>query len=164
MPDENTLNYISSPDSAGDNAYNLGGTVNTSGTVNDTATTYSASKVQTLVNVVTLAEINAGKTLLAGVAGKTITVVGVDAKVSGNFAATTSVDLEDTNGTPVAIATAAVAALTDAAILDSTTANVTMGAGFLGALTAGEGIAVTNTGSAATTGTSITYKVDYVIS
>lgn len=160
----NVLNYAEQPGADGDNVKKYTGTVDLSGTVNNTAINYSTTDVQTLVNVVTLAESNAGKTLLAGVAGKTITVVGVDAKVSGNYAATTSVDLEDTNGTPVAIATAAVAALTDGAVLDSTTANVTMGAGFLGALTTGEGIAVTNTGSAATGATSITYKVDYVIS
>ena len=127
-------------------------------------TVESNKVVQTIVNTATLAEINAGKTLVTGIAGKTITVVGFDATVAGTFTTTTSVDLEDTNGTPVAIATAAVAALTDGAVLDSTTANVTMGAGFLGTLTAGEGIAVTNTGTAAAGGTSITYKVDYIIS
>lgn len=120
--------------------------------------------VQTVVNTVTLAELNAGKTLFAGIAGKTVTVIDFDAKVSGAFAATTSADLEDTNASPVAIATVAVAALTDGNILDSKTASVTMGAGYLGTLTTGEGIAVTNTGSAATGGTSITYKVGFIIS
>ena len=60
-------------------------------------------------------------------------------------------------------ATIGVAVLNDATLLPNDT-GVTLGAGFLGALTTGEGIAVTNTGSAATGGTSITYKVDYVIS
>lgn len=152
MTDQNTLNYFGNTDSDGDNPLVLEGSI------------YSGKNVLTLVDVVTLAELNAGKTLLAGVTGKTITVVGVDAKVSGTFTTTTSADLEDTDGTPVAIATTLVAALTDGNVLDSKTTNVTMGAGFLGALTAGEGIAVTNTGTDAAGGTSITYKVDYIIS
>lgn len=148
----NVLNSFAQAGTDGDNALTLNGTV------------FSNKSVQTIVNTVTLAELNAGKTLFSGVSGKTITVVGFDAKVVGNFATHTSADLEDTNGTPVAIATLAAAALTTGAVLDSTTSNVTMGAGYLGALTTGEGIAVTNTGSAATGGTSITFKVDFIIS
>lgn len=152
MANNNVDNFWAQPGSGSDNELVLNGT-------------FSSNKVvQTIVNTVTLAEVNAGKTLFTGIAGKTITVVGFDATVDGLFITTTSVDLEDTNGTPVAIATTAVAALTDGAVLDSTLSGVTMGAGFLGALTTGAGIAVTNTGSTAAGGTSITYKVDFIIS
>ena len=111
----------------------------------------------------TLAEINAGTTLLAGVTGKTIRVVGFAARVSGTFTTTTSIDLEDTNGTPVAIQTILVAAAADAAVLKDGTSNVTRGLGMWGDLTASAGIAVTNTGSAAAGGTSITFDLDYIV-
>ncbi len=156
MTNSNLLNQIQPPESGSyDNALVLNGTV---------ADNSISSSVKSILATVTLAESNAGATILAGITGKTINVVGFNAKVAGNYATTTSVVLEDTNGTPVAIATCLVAALTDGAVLNEATANVTMGAGYLGALTAGEGIAVTNTGTAATGGTSITFKVDYYLS
>lgn len=141
-----------------------GSTLNVGGTVNMTGTVYGSDYVHSLLVTVTLAEINAGEIVLAGVAGKTITVLDFEAKVAGTFTTVTSVELEDTNGTPVAIASTAVAGLTDGAILNEVEANTTMGAGYLGALTAGAGIAVTKTGSDAAGGTSITYRVLYTIS
>jgi len=147
----NVDNFIEQPGSGSDNLANFDGSV------------FSNKITLSATNIVTLAESNAGKTIVPGVDGKIITIVGFDATVSGTYASTTSVDLEDTNGSPVAIATMLVAALTDGAVLDSTTTNVTMGVGFLGALTVGEGIAVTNTGSAGTGGTSITISVQYRI-
>jgi hypothetical protein len=159
----NDLNVIKQPGSDGDNIVQFNGTVNLGGIVNNTAANYSSTGVRVALVTATLAEINAGKTLLAAVAGKVITVVGYQAKVLGNFAATTAVLVQDTTGTPVVIATNAVAALTTGAILNETTANVTMGAGYLAALAAGKGIVVANSGSAATGGTSITFRILYTI-
>ncbi len=109
----------------------------------------------------TLAEINEGKVLLAGTAGKTIHVVGLSAKVDGTFGTVTSVEVEDTNDTPVVICSYAVAALSDGAVLLPNSANVTPGAGFMGDLTEGEGIEVTITGSDADTATGIDFNILY---
>lgn len=106
----------------------------------------------------TLAEINAGKEIIAAKTGKSIKVVNYTAKVSGTFADTTSVDLESgTTGTKVTAL--AVAGLTDGAVLFPTSANNTLGAGFATSLEVGESLKVTNTGTAATGGTSITFTV-----
>jgi hypothetical protein len=109
--------------------------------------------------VVTLAEINSGKTLLAGETGFILIPLVATVEVAGAFTTTTSVDLEDTNGTPVAILTMAVDALTDGAVLRNGSADTTTGVGLGGALTSGAGIAVTNTGTAAAGGTSITVNM-----
>lgn len=154
MSENNVLNFFEQPADSDieDNALNINGSF------------YSNSVSKTLLATATLAEINAGKVLLAAVTGKTITIVDFKAKVVGNFAAATSVEVEDTNGSPVAIASTAVAGLTDGAILNEVESNTTMGAGYLGSLTAGAGIAITKTGSDATGGTSITVKIEYTIS
>lgn len=115
--------------------------------------------VFSLLASATLAEINAGKVLLAGASGITLTVLDVKAVVDGSFAACTSVGLQDTEASPVSIASLAVAALTDGAVLNEASSNVTMGAGYLGALTEGEGIEVVNVGDPATTGTGITFRI-----
>lgn len=109
----------------------------------------------------TLAEINAGHELLTGVASTTIHVVDVVAVVSGNFADGTDVRLQDEQGSPVVALTYAVAALSDGAILRTSAANVTEGAGFLVGLTAGDGLFVDKTGSDFTGGTSITFGITY---
>lgn len=129
----------------------------------DAVTLMTNRPIVHLHNTVTLAELNAGKTILPAVASRTIRVVDFTARVSGTFATHTSADLEDTNGTPVAIQTLLVAGLTDGAVLKDGTANVTRGVGMWGDLTAGAGIAVTNTGAAATGGTSITFDIQYVV-
>ncbi len=120
------------------------------------------SKVQTAVVTASTAEINAGKTLVAGVTGKKIRVIGVVQRVVGNFAACTSVDVQSSNGTPVKVLVSAVAALTNGALLFPSSANVTPGAGFALDLGVNDGLVVANVGSAATTGTSIQYTVTYV--
>jgi len=151
---ENVLNFFDHPDvpNGNDNALNLNGSV------------FTDKVTLSLTATATLTQINAGLTLLAGVTGKTITVLDFKAKVTGTFATATSVEIEDTNASPVAIASTAVAGLTDGAILNEVESNTTMGAGYLGTLTASEGIAITKTGSDATGGTSITVKIDYIIS
>lgn len=110
----------------------------------------------------TLAEINAGKVLIAGVAGQKITVVDYAARVTGNFAAGTAIILESNNGTPVLVTTLAEAGLTDGALLRPSSANTTLGAGYSAPLGTGDGLQVVNSGSAQTTGTSVSFTLTYV--
>ena len=163
IPGYNNLNVIEQPAANGDNIFQLNGTVNLNGIINNTGVSYSATGVKTALVTLTLAQINAGATLIAGVTGRIITVLDYKAKVTGNFTTTTAVLVQDTTGTPVIIATNAVAALTDGNILNEKTSNVTMGAGYLAALGAGKGIVVANSGTAAAGGTSITFRIDYTI-
>lgn len=111
----------------------------------------------------TLAQINADLTLLAGVSGRTIRIVDFSARVSGTFTTCTTVDVQDTNGTPVVIQSIAAAAILDGSVLKDGTANVTRGVGMWGDLTANEGIEVVNTGSDCAGGTSITFDIQYTI-
>jgi len=125
----------------------------------------AASVEHALVNVATIAEINAGKTLIPAITGKTITIVGYDLVVAGSFATGTDARLQDTNGTPVVVVTALTAALSDGAKIPgaATVANVTNGAGYGAALTAGKGLVIKSTGTAMTGGTSIKVIVRYLI-
>lgn len=120
--------------------------------------TTAALRQETIV--ATLAQINAGLVLVPAVAGKSITVTNVLARVLGNFATGTSVELES-SATAVAVETIAEAGLTTGAVLFPTTANVTVGAGFGVALPVGEGLSLANNGAAQTGGTSITFTITY---
>jgi len=120
----------------------------------------------TLSESVSLTEINAGKTILAAVAGRTITVVDFTIiAVGGAATAATAVTLSDTASSPVVITTIAVAALTEGNLVKPYTAtHVTNGAAGIGAsLTAAKGITIEKTGSAMTTATSFTAIISYTI-
>lgn len=122
----------------------------------------SSPALRQAVVVATLAEINAGKVLIPGVAGKQITVTSFVERVLGAFATGTSVDLQaETTGTKIEVS--AEAALTNGAVLIPGSANVTLGAGFGAPLPAGEGVKVVNVGAAQTGGTSITYTITYAV-
>lgn len=121
----------------------------------------AANTVQTVKVTATLAEINAGKTLIAGVASKSITVLNYTARVNGNFATGTAVILQSSNGTPVLVTTIAEAGLTTGAVLTPASANTTLGAGFAAPLGVGDGLRVVNSGSAQTGGTSIEFTLTY---
>ena len=115
---------------------------------------------------VTRAEMITGKTLVAGVAGRTIRVLNYRMVVTGAFdgGAGTSLILQDTNGTPVVITTALKAALTDGARISSyglAIANVTDGAGLTGNLTASAGIEVA-ADAAWDAGTSVYIVIEYM--
>ncbi len=111
--------------------------------------------------VATLAEINAGKEIVAASTGKKIRVLDYTARVVGTFAATTSVDLQ--SGTSATKVTAlGVAGLTTGALLQPSSSNTTLGAGFAADLETSENLKVVNTGTTATTGTSIAFTVTYV--
>jgi len=98
---------------------------------------------------------------VAGVSGKSVKVLNYIARVAGNFATGTSVELESTNGTPVAVSTLAEAGLTDGAVLVPASANTTLGVGFGKAMGAGDGLKVVNNGTAQTGGTSIEFTIEY---
>lgn len=116
-----------------------------------------------LRQVVTLAQINAGLVLIPGIPGHKIQVEAVTQRVIGNFATGTSVELESTNVSPVAVITTAEAGLTDAAFLFSGDSHNTIGAGFFAPLGTGDGLKVVNNGSNQTGGTSITYGIIYSV-
>jgi hypothetical protein len=131
----------------------------------------SAGTGNTLKNVVlnytgtvTLANIQSGITLIAGVSGRTIKVLRYFVKPTGTFTTGTSVILQDTNSTPVVITTMLVAALTNGAKISSevVVANVTDGAGFRVNLTADKGIAIPAVANMAG-GTSLLISIDYMI-
>lgn len=109
----------------------------------------------------TLAQINAGLTLIPGVTGKAINVTDFIARVTGAFATGTAVLLESTNATPVVAVTLAEAGLTNGAVLVPGSANTTLGAGFGAPMGSGDGLQVANSGTAQTGGTSITFTITY---
>lgn len=117
--------------------------------------------VRTVNVTATLAQINAGKILIPAAAGQSITVLNYIGRVVGAFAAGTSVELESTNGTPVAVATIAEAGLTNGAILTPAESHTTLGAGFGVPLGVGDGLQIVNNGSAQTTGTSIQFTITF---
>jgi len=123
------------------------------------------SVVYSLTDSSSITEINAGKTLLAAVAGRTITVVGWSmTAVGGAAGAATAVTLSDTAGSPVLIGAVAVAALTEGVVVLPSSTNVTDGAAGIGlGLTAAKGITIEKTGSTLTTLTSITVTIQYTI-
>lgn len=112
---------------------------------------------------VTLAQLNAGYTLLPALAGVRYDILDFTILCNGNFATVTDYRIEDTANSPVVAVTLAVAALTDAAVIIPGTANVTLGAGFTGPLTVGKGVQIVKNGSAGTGGTSIVISLRYKI-
>lgn len=116
---------------------------------------------QNITVVATLAQINAGLTLIPGLTGKKITVTGYSGQVAGTFTTGTSVELESTNGTPVAVATIAEAGLGTGAVLTPNESHTTLGAGFGVPLGTSDGLKIINNGSAQAGGTSITFNITY---
>lgn len=110
---------------------------------------------------VTLAELNAGKTLIAGVAGQAITVSNYAINVAGAFITGTAAVIESTAGSPVVVSTIAQAALTDGAHLFPASASTTLGVGFAAALGTGDGLKIVHTGSSFAGGTSLSITLTY---
>ncbi len=111
----------------------------------------------------TVAQVNAGLTIVDAEAGRTNRVVWFHLRAIGGAAsAVTTVDLKDTAGTPITIATVAQTNLTENTLLIPTSTGVTLGAGWNADLTAEKGIQLTKTGSAVGTATHIEYCVVYV--
>jgi hypothetical protein len=115
---------------------------------------------------ITRAEMITGKVLVADKAAVAIKVLSVKMLVTGGFdsGAGTSFILEDTNGAAVNILTALKAALTNGAKISTeglAIANVTEGAGMVGALTSGKGIAV-KADAAWDAGTKVDIVIEYM--
>lgn len=115
----------------------------------------------------TIAEINAGATLLIAFAGFKIRLV--DAKmiaIGGAVGATTTVDILATQGgSSVKLLAVAIAALTQSAVVRMGAANATVladGASFV-SNDAGTGITVGKTGATATTATHVDVIADFVL-
>ena len=119
-----------------------------------TTTTYSAQVS------VTLAELNAGKTIVAAVTGKQIVVVNFVCVMDGNFGGLTSAELEDSSAT-VNVCSLAQAQMTDNAVLTPGVTGVTAGVGMAEGLTVSEALVITHTGANATTATGMTVVVEY---
>jgi len=122
------------------------------------------SVVYSVQGTATLAQINAGLTVVAGVPGQQIKVIGGRVKANGAFEALTAIELQEEDGSPV-IAGWSQATLTNGAVFDlrNTISGQTIGAGFMAALTAGKGLLLTKTGGTATTATSLDYIIDFVV-
>lgn len=131
-------------------------------TIADIAGLQTALDAETKVAIVTatLAEINAGKVLIAGVTGKKITIVNMTRRVTGSAAVATSADVQS-DATSVKVMVDLIAALTNGAVIINKEANATPGAGWAVELPVNEGVAVANIGSAMTTLTSIKYTITY---
>ena len=112
---------------------------------------------------VTLAQLNAGLTLIPDIPGRTIQITKYLMIFNGSFTTATDIRLQDSNGTPVLITTVAIANATAAqnASSDVVGTGVTNGAGCFASLTAGRGVKIIQTGSAAAAGTSILVKLEY---
>lgn len=113
--------------------------------------------------VVTQAQLNAGQALIAGVTGKKITVLGIQAKYAGTFAVGTAMVIQSDNGTPVVVVTETLAGMAagNQPIPYAADANQTLGAGWGVPLGTGDGLQVVKTGSSFTGGTSVTLAITY---
>jgi hypothetical protein len=176
-PDLLNAEWLTSVNAAGTDVVNIArvnssdvveinaGAIATTSTITTLTTTrvLGGTVVQAVSATVTLAQINAGFTLVAAVAGQTLTPVGFRVKCTGAFAALTDIRLSDTNSSPVDIATIAQAQATDGAIFTENGASgLTFGAGFGAALTAAKGIQIRKTGSTGTTATGCDVIVFYI--
>lgn len=114
---------------------------------------------------ITLAQVNAGYTLVPAVTGQTYKLqhAVIQAK-GGDTAGCTAVQIDDTAGTPIVGVSAAIAALTqDTVVNEATASGVTVTTLAPTAFTASQGIQVIKTGSACTTATSFNVIVFYTI-
>ena len=114
---------------------------------------------------ITTTQVNAGYTILTGITGVTIVPVKCEVFQTAATSGGTSIAVQDTNSSPVAILTATEAALAASLVVSSSApaSGVTLGAGLFSAITAGKGIAIKGTGTIVNTGT-WTVVVKYMIS
>jgi hypothetical protein len=135
----------------------------------DTATVTQLNLATNVLNVrkrFTIAEVNAGATLVAAVTGKSIRMVNCKAiAVGGAAAAVTTVDVLGTVSTSRKLVAFAQANLTQSTVLTAGGTGGTVladGASYT-ANDAGTGVTVGKTGSAVTTATHIDVIFDYVL-
>ena len=122
------------------------------------------NQVYSVESTVTIANVNSGTTLVAAVTGRTLNVVHAQLQAIGGAVGTcTAVVIQDTNSSPVAVLTAAIAGLTQNTVVSEyTPTTVTLGT-FGAALTADKGIAISKTGGTCDTATSVKVIVFYTI-
>ena len=128
-----------------------------------TPATFGALTV--LANVLT-ADINAGKILLPAIVGSRYRILDWKLVARGGAAtAVTSVDIKDTNSSPVFVAVVLAAALTQNKVVGPGMASVTDGtSGSMGQpLTVSKGVQVAKDGSDMTTATSVDVYLVYAI-
>lgn len=109
----------------------------------------------------TLAEVNAGKTIIPGEAGTTFRIHDINLVNSGTMAGATSIDVIEVSGgaTTVAstIASMPIAGFgTSGSLFTTGLSSVTLGAGYMAPTTAGNPVKVKSIGNAATGSTSAT--------
>ena len=110
-----------------------------------------AENVLTYYGRISVADINAGKVLIAAVSGRTLRLINFKLRAVGsNAAGSDAITLADTAGTPVLCATVPIADLTNGALVNDASANVVIGAGYLVGCTASKGIGITKTGATLT--------------
>lgn len=121
------------------------------------------NSLRTVEGQLTTAEVNAGKVVVPGHTGRTLTVVDAWVRAIGGAAGSnTSVDVTDSvTGTIVAVFTRA--GLTQNAILRAGTATTGVAANLGASLGAGQGIKVANVGTAMDTATALDYCISYVV-
>lgn len=148
------------------------GTVNTalvSKVSNDFGTPFSTGLLANPVAYVakgscTVAAVNGGTCIpLVGVASRTVTVTNFDIIATGSAATCTGVLLEDTNGSPVVIATLAAATLTSGSHNLPLTATLGVGYGAGSGLTVAKGVQIIVNGSGCTTTTVFSYEIVYTL-
>lgn len=129
-----------------------------------TGVVVAPQQVYSVEGSVTVAQINAGNTILAATTGRTLKIVGVLMQaVGGSAAGCTAIQVADTTGTPVVGVSVAVAGLTSGTIVtEATASNVTLTT-FLTALTANQGLQIIKTGGSCTTLVTMNYRVFYKI-
>jgi hypothetical protein len=121
------------------------------------AVTLTPKIVRTIYGQATVAQVNTGINLVAGVAGKTIKIIGIMLQAIGGAAGTaTSVDIADTDGT--VFAACAIASLTENTIIREAGMTIT---NIHSALAADKGIKLQKAGDALDTATHINYVVNY---
>lgn len=122
-------------------------------------------RTHTAEATVTLAQLNAGHTILAGVAGRRYRVVDFIIRFNGTFLTSTDIRLSSTEGTPSDIVTILIANATTGAVHRAGVGTNTLTAANFGtsSLVAGTGIQLRQTGPAATGGTDVMVVVFYRI-
>lgn len=122
----------------------------------------SRETVFAVTSTLTIAQVNAGATIIPAVTGKTLRILDYKLVSTGSMTQLTAIVLQDTNTSPVVVTTVAAAGLTNGTIVHPFTAtHVTNGAGFLASLTASKGLALAKTGSTETTATGLKVYVVY---
>ncbi len=133
---------------------------NTQAIINS-AVAIAQNSAQIAIVTLTQAQLNAGQTLIAGVNGKAITVMGIQVTYSGAFATGTALVIKSTNASPVTVFTETLAGMGAGLQIapDSNDSNQTLGEGFGIPLGSGDGLQAVHTGSNFTGGTSLTFSI-----